>query len=106
MINQAYARFLGKPEEEVIGKDDTELLSPENSRFVMETDHKVRTSGETEKYDFTTTIAGSTRTYLVTKDPYRNNSGKIIGVIGISRDITERKLVEERLQEQAALLNH
>ncbi len=106
MINQAYARFLGKPEEEVIGKDDTELLTPENSRLVMETDHKVRTSGETEKYDFTTTVAGSTRTYLVTKDPYRNNSGKIIGVIGISRDITERKLVEERLQEQAALLNH
>ena len=32
------------------------------------------------------------------KTPYYDNDGKIIGLIGISRDITERKIREERIQ--------
>src|SRR5262249_41927742 len=42
--------------------------------------------------------AGVTRTYLSTKGPYRDASGTIVGVIGISRDITERTRAEERFR--------
>lgn len=41
---------------------------------------------------------GSTRYQLSTKVPLRNNQGEIIGLIGINRDITERKEWETALQ--------
>src|SRR5262249_52494928 len=42
------------------------------------------------------TAAGVTRTYLTTKAPYRDSAGRINGLIGIARDITERKKLEEK----------
>src|SRR5690606_24917575 len=44
------------------------------------------------------TAAGVTRIYSATKSPYRNAAGDVIGVIGISRDITDRILAEKELQ--------
>lgn len=42
-------------------------------------------------------VAGQTRTYLSTKGPYRDDQGRVIGIIGVSRDITERKWLDQQL---------
>jgi PAS domain S-box-containing protein len=97
MINPAGAKFLGKPAEEIVGRDDTELFSPDTSPMIMEGDRRVMASGRTQTYEVIGTAAGKTRTYLSTKGPYRDPQGNVIGLIGISRDITERKLIEEEL---------
>jgi two-component system sensor histidine kinase/response regulator len=99
LINPAGARLLGKSEEEIIGKDDTELYSPETARVIMEGDRRVLASGRTQTYEETGTAAGVTRTYLSTKGPYRDPQGNVVGLIGISRDITDRKRIEEELTE-------
>src|SRR5262249_27358144 len=49
-------------------------------------------------YEDVGTAAGVTRTYLSTKGPYRDAQGNVLGVIGISRDISERKRAEERFR--------
>ena len=51
MINSAGARFLGRSTEEVIGKNDTELFTPEDGREIMKRDREVVQSGETQTYE-------------------------------------------------------
>src|SRR6516164_9824315 len=98
MINTAGARFLGKTVAEVLGKDDTELFSPETARVIMEGDRRIMATGAVRTYEDVGAAAGVTRTYLSTKGPYRDSRGNVIGVIGISCDITERKRAEERFR--------
>ena len=101
-INRAGALALGKSVEDVIGKDDTELFRAEDAWRLIEEDRKIMASGETYTTEDTkTSEEGGKRTYLVTKGPYRDARGDIAGMFGISRDITERKVLEERLAHQA-----
>ena len=98
MINTAGAQFLGKAVDEVIGKKDIELFSAESALAIMQGDRRVLLSGAIETYEDVGSAAGITRTYLSTKGPYRDSWGKVIGVLGISRDITDRKRSEERFR--------
>ncbi|HWI68948.1 MAG TPA: PAS domain S-box protein, partial [Nitrospiraceae bacterium] len=50
-------------------------------------------------YEESATAAGVTRTYLATKGPYRDSNGDVIGLLGICRDISERKLAEEQMRQ-------
>src|SRR5262249_56874942 len=94
----AGARFLGRTVAEVIGKDDTELFSPETARLIMEGDRRIMATGAVQTYEDVGVAAGVTRTYLSTKGPYRDAQDNVIGVIGISCDITERKRAERRFR--------
>src|SRR5262249_49535924 len=96
MINNAVSCFLGRTVKEVLGKDDTELFSPETARAIMEGDRRIMATGAVLTFEDVGTAAGVTRTYLAAKGPYRDSQGNVIGVIGISRDISERKRAEER----------
>jgi PAS domain S-box-containing protein len=104
MINAAGAGFLGKAVAEVIGQDDTQLFSPPTARAIMERDRQVMATGEAHTYEDVGTAAGVTRTYLSTKGPYRDARGTVVGVIGISRDITERKQAEAARASLAAIV--
>jgi PAS domain S-box-containing protein len=104
MINPAGAQALGKSHVEIIGKADTELFAPETARQVIEHDRQVMRSGETQTFEGTITLDNVTRTYLSTQTPYRDHQGNIIGIIGIARDITERKQAEEEMRRQREAL--
>ncbi|MGO9405264.1 MAG: PAS domain S-box protein [Terriglobales bacterium] len=99
MSNSAGARLLGRSVEEVVGKDATELFTAEESRQIMERDRAVLQSGETCTYEEVEVSAGVARTYLSTKGPYRDATGRVVGLFGISRDITDRKRVEEEIHK-------
>ncbi len=94
MINSAGAQLLGKTVEEVLGRNDSELFTPDTGQAIMERDRLILTAGQTQTCEEVGTAAGVTRTYLSTKGPYRDPQGHIIGLIGISRDITNRKATE------------
>lgn len=99
MINSAGAHFLGRPVEEILGKGDIELFSPDTARAIIEVDRAVIRSGETRTYEEVGTSMGITRTYLSAKGVYRGHQGNIIGLFGISRDITARKHLEDQLRQ-------
>lgn len=98
LFNHAAARFVGRSIEEVLGQDDTALFSPEDASFIMEGDRRVMESGETETREEVLTSNGRTRTFSATKAPFRDSGGRIIGTIGISRDITTMKDAELALR--------
>jgi PAS domain S-box-containing protein len=104
LYNEAAARLIGKSVAEVLGEDDTALFDPESARRVMERDRLVMATGTIETEEETLTAAGITRTYHAIKGPYRDEKGSIAGVLGISRDITDRKRAEETLARDAQIL--
>lgn len=98
MINAAGARFIGKTVEEIIGKDDTQLFPPAVAAQTQDHDRQVLASGLSQTYEDTETTGGVSRTYLSTKDVCRDADGAVTGLIGIARDITQRKKIEVRLR--------
>jgi PAS domain S-box-containing protein len=102
MINSVGAGFLGKPVEEVIGASDFELHPAEEAAEMRAFEQSIIASAETHVYEKSATAAGITRTFLSTKGPLRDGSGAIIGIFGVSHDITSRKAheMEVRFNEQ------
>src|SRR5579863_6055266 len=98
MMNSAGAHFLGRKAEEVIGKDDGELFNQESGRQIMERDLEVMQSGEMQTYEETGTAGGVARVFLSNKGPFLDSNGEIVGLLGICRDITDRKRAEEEIR--------
>ncbi|MEO7425951.1 MAG: PAS domain S-box protein [Fibrobacteria bacterium] len=98
MINSAGARWLDKSVEEVIGKDDESLLPPEDARILRELDMRVLVTGQAESFE--ETVPGpNPRMFHSIKSPIRDRHGNVIGLVGISRDVTEMKRLETDLRQ-------
>ncbi len=95
LCNQNVARLAGVTVEEMLGKDDGAIFDAEDVRFLQERDRQIMESGKAVTAQEVLTAGGVTRTYLATKAPYRDDQGSVIGIIGISRDITDGKLADE-----------
>lgn len=103
-FNLAASLLVGKAASEVLGVDDTAVFDAESARRIMAVDQRVMATGVSETNEEPLTAGDQTRTYFVTKTPYRDKQGRIVGIIGISRDISERKLVEDDLRRSEQLL--
>lgn len=100
VVANAQTEFaLGKPRDAILGRTDSEILDdPEEAARLMAADRRVIASGAPESLEEPVTLAdGSTVAWLSTKAPLRDRGGNIIGIIGFSIDITERKAAEARL---------
>src|SRR5215472_6187671 len=98
LMNPAGARLLGSTSEEIVGKTDSELFAPNEAEAIAKSDREAMETGQVVTVEDILTSAGSPRTYLTTKNPCRDAQGRVIGVLGISVDITERRRMEEQLQ--------
>ncbi len=104
LANSALAQFMGKSVEEVIGQDDHVLLPPELAASCVKADQQVIATGMTVTLENYGIVGGKTLAYLTTTAPYRDRAGRIIGVIGVSHDISERKQAEEELRESHSFI--
>ncbi len=96
MMNSAGARMFGLTPEQVLGKDDMALFDPQNAQEIAQRDRAVMESQRTTMYESSSTIRdGTTRIWQSTKGPWLDEEGRVIGIVGISRDITERRNAEE-----------
>lgn len=98
LFNRAAAELTGRRVDEVLGRDDIFVFGENHGRLVMRNDQQVMQSNKTEIIEEELAAAGVTRNYHVLKTPLRDTSGKVVGIIGISRDITERRRMESTLR--------
>jgi PAS domain S-box-containing protein len=97
-INTAAAQAIGKLPQEIIGKDDTCIFSLDDARKIMEMERRLMDGGTAEVVEETLATAHGMRTLQTSKGVCRDARGEIIGVVGISRDITEAKSAEDNLR--------
>jgi PAS domain S-box-containing protein len=99
MINKAGAQILERSVGEVIGKGDRSFFSAETAERIIERDRKVMQAGVSQTFEEDAEAGGMTRTFLSTKGPYRDGRGNVVGLVGISLDITERNRAAEALAQ-------
>ncbi|MBI3550494.1 MAG: PAS domain-containing protein [Elusimicrobia bacterium] len=103
MMNTSGAKMIGRPLDGIIGKTDSELFSPETFARLKASDQEIIQSGRPKVYEYSVALPAGTKTFQSSKAPYRDPQGKIVGVIGIARDVTAQKAAEEKLQEAAQI---
>lgn len=97
--NPAQLRLLGKEHDDVIGSRSSELYeNPVDAEAVDREDQRVLESGEARAFEATMQFPHGERTLHSTKAPWRNAEGEVMGLVGISTDITERKQMEMALK--------
>ena len=102
LVNKAKASHSNVSPEEMIGKTDFDFLSEDQARKIFIDDQSIMQSGKPiiNKEEKITHSDGSERWVSVTKIPYYNAEGNIIGTMGITRDITEWKKLKEKIGKE------
>jgi PAS domain S-box-containing protein len=106
LVNKAKASHSNILPESMIGKTDYDFLPEEEAKRAFEDDKRIIETGQPiiSKMERLTSRDGSERWMLVTKIPWNDEGGKIIGTMGISRDVTEWKRAEEQVAKEHELL--
>lgn len=94
--NKAFERFAGRPEQDQVGKTDFDFFDREVAEFFRQKDCEMMEGGQARSNEELITYPDGHQVLLDTlKTPFWGPDGALLGLVGISRDITERKQVEE-----------
>jgi len=107
ICNEALVRRMGtKNVDDVIGKSDFDLLPRDQAVQYSANEQEIISSGQPliNKEESKLSAEGKMLWTLTTKVPLKDALGKIIGIVGIGRDITKRKLAEEEVNLKNELL--
>jgi two-component system cell cycle sensor histidine kinase/response regulator CckA len=104
LANSSVTRAMGRPVEEIIGRDDLSLWPPGVGEQIRAVDQAIMKERRTVTVEERVTLHdGSTATFFSAKGPMIDDRGNVVGLFGISRDVTEKNRIEQeraRLQEQ------
>ena len=102
MVNAAAGQALGRAVTEIVGKDDRELFPSEMVQRITTADRRVLETRRAETYEESSTVGGVLRTHLVTKAPFRDADGNVVGIIGAAVDVSDLKRTTEALANSEA----
>jgi two-component system, sensor histidine kinase PdtaS len=97
--NHEFERFLGASEADIVGKTDYDFMPLGRADAFREYDRRAMAAGRPSVNEEWITYASDGRRVLLEtiKTPMTDPDGRVVGVLGIARDITERKRAEEEL---------
>jgi len=107
LVNKAIATDNGRVgPRDMLGLSDTEIHGPELAHGFFECEQGLMQSGQPmiDREERIVDVEGNEKWLLSTKVPLRDDKGEIFGLVGIARDITERKRADALRNEQSQIL--
>jgi len=104
--NRPFAEFVGHAEDELIGRSDFEFFPPAVAQFFRDNDiAMLRNMVPRRNDEWLDFPDGSRRLYDTQKMPLITDDGKLAGLVGVSRDITEQTRLRSQVEFLGALVN-
>jgi len=105
LINKTFADDLGISPEEIIGKTDLDIFPRKLAEKYRRNDREVIKTGK--RKEFEDPYEPGNKKFIVhcIKVPVKDRNGKVIGILGIAYDITEKVNLIKKLKKQLALYN-
>ena len=104
VLNQAYCRFLGYSQEELLAKTDSEVFPSHEVKVFRQQDQQVFDHSQEQEHEEEFTDRSGTTHKIATKRSLHKDAAGNLFLVGVIRDITERKRMEEELKRTAAEL--
>ncbi|KJS20212.1 MAG: hypothetical protein VR78_02000 [Hoeflea sp. BRH_c9] len=103
IANRAVAADLGREPDELIGKTDFDFHQARLARKFFADEQKVIRTGDAliDIEEHVIDFAGNEKWFATSKVPLRDGDNRIIGIVGVSRHITDRKRAEEQMHFMA-----
>lgn len=103
IANRAVAADLGHDPAGLIGKSDFDFHEQKHAKKFFADEQKVISSGEPliDIEEMLVDFSGKDKWFSASKVPLRDGENQIIGIVGVCRDITDRKHAEERMHFMA-----
>ena len=100
IVNEPFARLYNKDISDIIGKSDYDICAHELAEEYERNDEEVKKSGKKQLLEQMEEFPKGHFWSETFKTPIYNEKGEVIGITGISRDISERKSMEKTLRER------
>ncbi|WP_204136886.1 PAS domain S-box protein [Halomicronema sp. CCY15110] len=97
-VNAYGLKLIGANEDEVVGHSYLEIVAPEYRGKTFEVFAQLLKSGELRDYEFVVLTRSGDRVFIEVNGRLLYRSGRLVGALGIGRDITERKRFEAQLK--------
>ncbi|MDE1942694.1 MAG: PAS domain-containing protein [Betaproteobacteria bacterium] len=105
LVNEAFIAAAGLPVEAILGRTPRDVWPGQWGEHFMETDRNVVEKGSRLRFEEERPgPSGDLRWFDTVKTPLFDGQGSVMGIVGISRDITDRKEMEQRLRESRTQL--
>jgi diguanylate cyclase (GGDEF)-like protein/PAS domain S-box-containing protein len=104
VLNEAYCQFIGYPPEVLINKSEPEFFPAHEAETFWQQDNLVLQTCQAQEHEEQFTDAKGITHLIATKRSLHKDAAGNVFLVGVIRDITERKQLEERLKRQAAQL--
>jgi len=103
--NPMYERFIGVTETEMVGKTDYDFVSRELADSFRENDRRAIATGKPVVHEdwFTFADDGHCAYLEMVKSPMFDVAGRLIGVLGTARDLSERKIADDKIHRLTQL---
>ena len=104
LSNTARAAALsgGDSDARLIDRTTEDFLGPELGAVIREHELEVMSTGESRNFEEALPQPDGTHFYAVTKSPLKDSNGRIVGIVGVARDVTEERALlfdRERLYQ-------